>query len=320
MLAAAALNSQIIEALIAAGADPDIKDKEGKTAHQLYDEQQENYAWRPREIIPATTPQNRLKLAVKHGLFYVVKTLLRDDPKLINDKNELLKLLPAQDNYFKDYAQIKALLNPPRPSALASPTRSESQVSFSNNSSIGPSTPSSTVSKNAENNDTLQTDLESPAGAASPPGRQASFSNTSSIIPSSPSSSVSTNTISKKERKSWNIFKQYHQQYHADKLAHKIRRYEEHTKHLPTNMEKAKAVLDNYANDKFGMKHHQKDVKEILQGISSGKIVDIHGLLQQLRNIKLENQNGTLSRRIAFIEKKLVGPEPQQTNTPKPGE
>lgn len=301
MLAALTNNHNALEILIAAGADPAIKDNDGKTANDLYKKMQEDSfsSSHHLQIVPKETPENRLKLAVEHGLSYVVETLLKEHPKLIRDNKNLLKLLPAQDNYHRDYAQIRKLLEPERNQVQLTSTY-EKVDSFSDNSSLGPATPSSPISATIGNSSAL---------------RKAAEKNDRSEITRL---MVSGQRFAKNEEAPGDFRTRHHIQKLSIKLDHKVRRYAHHMNNVGgSDMEKARALLDNYANG-GGIKHHRQAVKEILGKIKSGEIVNPKNLLAALRNIKLENEGGSLARRIAFIAKELNGPEAQPEITMKP--
>ena len=68
----------------------------------------------------------------------------------------------------------------------------------------------------------------------------------------------------------------------------------------------AMKVLSDYHSNSFFRGHwnlhHVEDVKQIIKHIEHGSIRDAKSLITELRGIKLENKDGTLQRRINFLE------------------
>jgi len=281
MVAAENNNIGVLEVLIAAGADPTIIDNDGKTADALFQDCQKAYS-KSRQIMPAATPKNRLALAVKHGFPSVVETLLKEYPKLINEKEALLNAIPAQDNYFKDYMQIKNLLLDT--AKLAQPTNPPSMIHSTKHKKLNDEPSLQQAAE--ENNRPLITKLMM---------RGEKFA-TDAIIPG-----------------------RLHTRYHIDNLSNMLERKTSQYKDLindtkGTNIDKARTLLNDYATD-GEIKHHREDVNIIVNEIDQKAIVTIKELLESLSQIKLENEDRSLAPLITFIKNNLNN-DSQLTTTP----
>ena len=102
--------------------------------------------------------------------------------------------------------------------------------------------------------------------------------------------------------------------------------YEKYYAHSQDALSNARDLLDNYTAHNSMLlrfftghwnRHHVVAVNKLVEQIDKKQITDVADLVKQLKEIKLVNLNGSLARRICFIEEKNPAkPNPDEASTP----